>query len=286
MKAKKEVKDDKSSSGSSSSSSSGSSSSGSDSDSDSDSSGEEGQKSDEDSDAEEEQEVVKKGELPKKYAFLALPHEEKTPQQRRWKWVKFENLPEDMKPFIRPPSKSEAKKVDRSKPKTTAAADKAEEEEQVVDIIDDRDLDYSKQENVDNILNKYKNQQISRRTFDPEFQIGVLQLILKAQENNKTVKIEVLMLLIATYFASAKNAPNGFFERSIWIQTSEKISELLGDLQSHNIDLKKQNSETKKEDGADLDTFLSSGDSQILPAIVTFIDKLDQQLFKSFQTLN
>lgn len=157
MKAKKEVKDDKSSSGSSSSSSSGSSSSGSDSDSDSDSSGEEGQKSDEDSDAEEEQEVVKKGELPKKYAFLALPHEEKTPQQRRWKWVKFENLPEDMKPFIRPPSKSEAKKVDRSKPKTTAAADKAEEEEQVVDIIDDRDLDYSKQENVDNILNKYKN---------------------------------------------------------------------------------------------------------------------------------
>jgi hypothetical protein len=206
---KKEAKEDDGSS--SEESSSESSSSGSSSGSDSDSSDDD-KKSGDDSDEEEEQEVVKKGELPKKYAFLGLPHEEKTPQQRRWKWVKFEFLPEDMKPFIRPPKATAAKEKDTKK-RPAAAVQKEDEEQTVVDIIDDRDLDYTKQENVDTILNKYKNQQISRRNFDPEFQITVLHLMLKAQEANKTVKIEILMLLVATYFAQAKNAPNGFFER-------------------------------------------------------------------------
>ena len=89
------------------------------------------------------------------------------------------------------------------------------------------------------------------------------------------------MLLIATYFACAKSSPNGFFERPIWLQTQSKIDELLEDLKNHNLDLKKQKSD-KKEDGGDLDTFLSSSDSQILPGIVNFIEKLDQQLFKAF----
>ena len=47
-------------------------------------------------------------------------------------------------------------------------------------MIDDRDLDYSKLDNVELVLNKYKNQQISRRNFDPELQIIVLNLILVA----------------------------------------------------------------------------------------------------------
>jgi len=101
--------------------------------------------------------VVKPGELPKKYAFLALPHEEKTPQQRRWKWVKFEMLPEDMKKLVRPPKKE---KDDDDKKKKTDGKDKKkteEIEEHKLDIIDDRDLDYSKLDNVEVILNKYKN---------------------------------------------------------------------------------------------------------------------------------
>jgi translation initiation factor 3 subunit C len=199
--------------------------------------------------------------------------------------VKFEFLPEDMKPYIRPPSKAQTAKEKDTKKKPNAAVVK-DEEEAVVDIIDDRDLDFSKQENIDTVLNKYKNQQISRRNFDPQFQIGVLHMMLKAQALNRPVKIEIMMLLITTYFFSAKGNKNGFFERNTWIETSGIISELLLDLQSHNIDLKTKKVDVPKEDGADLDTFLSSGDSQILPGIVSFIDKLDQQLFKAFQTLN
>ena len=104
---KKEKKDDDSSSEESSNGSSDSSSSSGSSDSDSDG---ESKKGGDESGSEEEQEVVKKGELPKKYAFMGLPHDEKTPQQRRWKWVKFEFLPEDLRPYIRPPTKNQISK--------------------------------------------------------------------------------------------------------------------------------------------------------------------------------
>jgi len=189
-----------------------------------------------------------------------------------------------MKPYIRPPS-NKAEKKDKDAKKKPVKKDEAEEkEETVLEIIDDRDMDYTKQDNVDIILNKYKNQQISRRNFDPEFQIVVLNLMLEAQKANRPVKIEILVLLIATHFACAKSSPNGFFERDMWLKTQTKIAELLEDLKNHNIEAKKQKTE-KKEDGGDLDTFLSSGDSQILPGIVAFIEKLDQQLYKAFQSL-
>ena len=104
---------------------------------------------------------LKSGELPKKYAFLALPHEERTPAQRRWKWVKFEMLPEDMKKFVRPPKKEKDTKKDdkdtkKPKPKNIDAQDTPTDIG--VEILDDKDLDYSKLDNVETVLNKYKNQ--------------------------------------------------------------------------------------------------------------------------------
>jgi len=62
---------------------------------DSDSSSDDDDKSD--SSESEEEEILESGQLPKKYAFLALPRDQMTLDQKRWKWVKFENLPEDMK---------------------------------------------------------------------------------------------------------------------------------------------------------------------------------------------
>jgi hypothetical protein len=70
--------------------------------------------------------------------------------------VKFEFLPEEMKKFVRPPKK-EAKDDDKRK-KIIKDENKTEVEEHKLDIIDDRELDYSKLDNVEIILNKYKNQ--------------------------------------------------------------------------------------------------------------------------------
>jgi hypothetical protein len=149
--SKKKVVESDDDSGSSSSSSD--SSDGSDSDSKA-SDHEAGSAGDE---SEEEQVVVKSGQLPKKYAFLALPREVMTTAQRRWKWVKFEFLPEEMKKFVRPPNEKKEKK-DKNEEKDGAKKEKKiEVKEQIVEIEDDKDLDYTKMDNVEKTLTKYKN---------------------------------------------------------------------------------------------------------------------------------
>jgi hypothetical protein len=55
------------------------------------------------------------------------------------------------------------------------------------DIVDDKDLDFSRLDNVYLTLSKYKQQQISRRNFNPEMQIEVLAIISKAQEGKRNI---------------------------------------------------------------------------------------------------
>jgi hypothetical protein len=111
VKKKKDDSDDSSSGSDDDDSNSDSDDSSSDDDSGSDSSNNEEQP--------QVQEVEEKG-LPKKYAFLKLQREQMTPEQRRWKWVKYEYLPEDMKPFVPAPlgTKRPPKPVDDSKQET------------------------------------------------------------------------------------------------------------------------------------------------------------------------
>lgn len=142
------------------------------------------------------------GQLPKKYAFLAMPRDQITPAQRRWKWVKFECLPEEMKKFIRPPKEEKKAKVKDEGAKEKKI--KVEVTEQTVEIEEDKDLDFSKMDNVEKILTKLKNQQTSRKNFSIESHIEVFNLILAAQAQNLNLSIEVMMLLIATHFMEAK----------------------------------------------------------------------------------
>ena len=155
-----------------------------------------------------------------------------------------------------------------------------------IEIEEDRDLDYTKLENVEKILTKYKNQQLSRKNFDCDKHIEVFDLIYKAQSNNLNIQIEVTMLLVSTYFLLAKQTATGFFNRDTWNKTNDTITLLVTLLKSKVFDSTKDKKATKeKEDGGDLDQFLQSNDAQILPALVTFIERLDQQLYKAFQNL-
>ena len=272
--AKKAAPKKKAGSDSSSSESSGSNSS-SDSDSDSDSSN----KSGSDSEAEEEEEVLKAGQLPKKYTFLALAREDMIPEQRRWKWVAFEKLPEDMKQYIRPPKIS--KKKDKDDKKDTKVKVVGEIKETEIEIQEDRDLDFTKMDNVESILTKYKNQQTNRKNFDLDKHIEVFDLILKAQAANTGICIEVTMLITSTYLSVAKQSVNGYFNREMWIKTNSCISSIVKLLKSKVLNTTKVVKDDKDE-GGDLDSFLQSSDAQILPALVNFIEKLDQQLYKAF----
>jgi len=171
--------------------------------------------------------VVEKGKLPPKYTFLTLTHEKKTPEQRRWKWVKYEYLPDEMKPYIRPPSKKDSKKeTGKAKPKVVRGEGE-EQVEQAVELVDDKDLDFTKMENVYNIINKYRQQQISRRSLSPAQQMEVLTIIEKAQSEKPLIKIEVLMLQISALFSSAKLSGGDYFEREMWLETNRILGSLV-----------------------------------------------------------
>lgn len=94
------------------------------------------------------------------------------------------------------------------------------------------------------------------------------------------------MLLISSYFTSAKKTLQGYFNRDTWLTTNGKLSQLLELLDqkvfTHGDDKNEQAAKIEDDDGGDIDSFLRSSDSQILPALVNFIEKLDQQLFKAF----
>jgi len=61
------------------------------------------EKDDKDDEESEESDNVDQDELPKHLQFLKLQHKDKQPHERRWKWVKYDRLPEDMRKFIKPP---------------------------------------------------------------------------------------------------------------------------------------------------------------------------------------
>lgn len=104
---KKKAKDSSSSDESSSSSSN----------SDSDSDGSKASAKDDSDSEENENEFVEGTKIPKKYEFLLLPREKMTPEQRRWKWVRLDAMPDDLKPLISVGAKQKEDKDDKEEKK-------------------------------------------------------------------------------------------------------------------------------------------------------------------------
>jgi hypothetical protein len=134
-----------------------------------------------------------------------------------------------MKKYVRPPAKEKISKQEaQGKGKGVEKAEaEIEIKEQAIKIEDDRDLDYTKMENVDKILTKYKNQQTSRKNFDPDGHVEIFNLILQSQKGNLQVQIEVTMLLISTFFSASKKTIHGFFTREVWLITLKTINSLI-----------------------------------------------------------
>ena len=59
---------------------------------------------------------------------------------------------------------------------------------------------------------------------------------MKSQSANNNVLVETYMLLVNTYFASAKSNPNGIFPRQTWLTVNTTIKELLKNLKSVKIE--------------------------------------------------
>jgi len=63
---------------------------------------------------------------------LARGHEDKTPAERRWKWVLYERIPEDMRQYIKPPANYKQPKKDKKK-EVNLEEHKEEKKQSIVD---------------------------------------------------------------------------------------------------------------------------------------------------------
>lgn len=70
-----------------------------------------------------------------------------------------------MQKVIRPPVIKKEKAKEQKQKKDDGDKDDHEEEKIT---INDRDIDFTVMANVDMIMNKYKNQQMSRKNYNPE----------------------------------------------------------------------------------------------------------------------
>jgi hypothetical protein len=74
----------------------------------------------------------------------------------------------------------------------------------------------------------------------------------KMQKDNNVLMTEILIMLIQTYFASAKFMVDGFLKREIWVNTNQKLSELVSILST--VELRLKDSKEQETTG-DLDSF-------------------------------
>lgn len=159
-----------------------------------------------------------------------------TAEERRWKWVKKESLPDDFAELIEKLSKKkEKKKKDKDIPKAADAAKEDDEElspEYITTVKTRNDLtiDYTLVQNVKERLEILKQERIKGK-FDMGFHVQVLTRIADQMVENVNdlfeikLKVNVLILLAATFIQTAKTI--GVLSRDDWLQTHKRVNQLL-----------------------------------------------------------
>jgi len=94
-------------------------------------------------------------------------------------------------------------------------------------------------------------------------------------ESKTDNKINILMILISTYFTAAKKSVEGYFDRYTWLKSNEIITQLLDILKQKETDT------LQSKDAEKIEEF-KRNNKQIFPALVNYMDKLQSQLHKAF----
>ena len=132
-----------------------------------------------------------------------------TPAERRWKWVKKQALPKDLLELMEKLANTKAKKKkDQTIKKVTTEAVGLEQEPSSDFVTqlrarNDIDVDYTNSFNVKERLEFLKKDRIKGK-YSPEYHVKVLNLMIEKmpdrEENDVTLKVEVLLLMIGTLF--------------------------------------------------------------------------------------
>ena len=145
--------------------------------------------------------------LAAKYSFLFKKRDEMTPAERRWKWVKKTALPKDLVELMDKLQSNKKTKKEKVKQQVTTeqSVDQVETQGEFVTQLrarNDIDVDYTDPANVKERLEYLKKDRIKGK-YSADYHVRVLNLMhekLPDREENTTMKVEVLLLLIGTLF--------------------------------------------------------------------------------------
>ena len=101
--------------------------------------------------------------LKQKYIFLFKAREDMTPTERRWKWVRQDCLPEDMKEILQIGKKKKKEKEDKKKLSKKGDTDDEDDYITKVNVRNDLELDYTEYANVHDILKILKEERRKER---------------------------------------------------------------------------------------------------------------------------
>ena len=128
--------------------------------------------------------------------------------------------------------------------------------------------------------------------YSPEYHVKVLNLMVEKmpdKEEDVTLKVEVLILMIGTLFQTAKQ---GFvLGRDEWLLTGKMILQLLTQIDKPVFKraLRKAHSEEEKpakEEFSIDETNVFEVERSVFPSLSNFVEHLDEHLWKSFQKLD
>jgi len=249
--------------------------------------------------------------LRKKYAFLWKQRDEMTASERRWKWVKKESLPSDLVELMAmllggkkkdKGAKGAERDGDDEKPKEQQ--EKEVKEEALTQIKRDYlSVDYHLFVNCQETLQALKEERLKTK-YSAEYHALVLGKIFAEMPcqapNEIRMKIEIIIYLVGTLFQTTRTT--NFLSREQWITVHDRVRELLRLAQTPVFikDLKEAHSSTvvpeqstTEADPLTADDVLAELEKQnkfetersVFPSLSTFLERMDENLWKSYQKL-
>jgi hypothetical protein len=231
--------------------------------------------------------------LAAKYSFLFKKRDEMTPAERRWKWVKKSALPKDLVELMETLTKDKKKKKESTVKEVTEETEKDQLEAGGADFVtllsarNDLDVDYTNAFNVKERLEYLKKDRIKGK-YSPEYHVRVMSLMIEKmpdRDEDVTLKVEVLLLMIGTLFQTAKQG--SVLGRAEWMLTGKRILQLLVQIDKPVFKkaLKKAHSEEggKTKEKFDIEeTNVFEVERSVFPSLSNFVEHLDEHLWKSF----
>lgn len=163
----------------------------------------------------------------------------------------------------------------------------------MLNLKNDFSIDYTQRENVYKKLKEIQEERMKGK-YDPRYHSQVLTYMLE-QARDTRQKIEITLNLLNSLFETSKTSATGYLNREIWIRALNHLLNLAGLLENSSIkeslkNLSQKEKHAQNKDNEDEEEHQELGthkdiEKSILPSLVNFVEKLDNELLKAYQSI-